>query len=136
MPTRRRIHGPRADEQLVQAERLLTMRDLIDGQLESVDGRRLARAADAEADWREDGSLWVTDLLVGPEAHLGRIGGGFRRLGHRLFRGRFEHRIPIGEVEELGPTVRLAGRSDRYPLQGMDEWIIRRILRFIPGNGS
>ena len=132
---RRRIHGPRADEQVLQAERLLTMRDLIDGQLESVDGWRLARVADAEAEWRDDGSLWVTDLLVGPEAHLGRVGVPLRRLGHRLFGGRFEHRIPVGEVEELGPTVRLAGRSDAYPLQGMDDWIVRRILRFIPGNG-
>jgi hypothetical protein len=132
----RRIHGPRVDEQVLQAERLLTMRDVIDGQLESVDGRRLARVADAEADWREDGSLWVTHLLVGPEAHLGRVGNPFRRLAHRVLRGRFEHRIPIGEVEEMGPTVHLAGPADHYPLHGMDEWIVRRILRFIPGSGA
>lgn len=132
----RRIHGPRVDEQVLQAERLLTMRDVIDGQLESADGRRLARVADAEAEWRADGSLWVTDLLVGPEAHLGRVGTPLRSLGQRLLRGRFEHRIPVSEVEELGPTVRLKGRSSDYPLQGMDDWIVRRILRFIPGNGA
>jgi hypothetical protein len=132
---RRRLHGPRVDEQVLQAERLLTMRDVIDGQLEAVDGRRLARVADAEAEWRDDGSLWVTDLLVGPEAHLGRVWEPLRGAGHRLLRGRHEHRIPVTEVEELGPTVRLAGRSDRYPLQGMDDWIVERVLRFIPGNG-
>ena len=130
------IHGPRTDEQELQEERLLTMRDLIDGQLESIDGWRLARVADAEAEWRDDGTLWVTDLLVGPEADLGRVSGLAARVGRRLLRGRHEHRIPIGDVEELGPTVRLCGKAADYPLHDVDEWIVKRILRFIPGSGA
>jgi hypothetical protein len=130
------VHGPRADEQSLQEERLLTMRDLVDGQLESVDGWRLARVADAEAEWRDDGSLWITDLVVGPEADLRRISGLAARIGHALLRGRLEHRIPVGEVEELGPTVRLRGKAADYPLHEVDDWIVKRILRFIPGSGA
>ena len=129
------IHGPRADEQALQEERLLTMRDLIDGQLESSDGWRLARVADAEAEWRADGSLWVTDLLVGPEANLGRVANLLQRIGQRVFRGRLDHRISAREVEELGPTVRLRGKAAEYPLHDIDDWLIKHILRFIPGSG-
>ncbi|MDQ3870796.1 MAG: hypothetical protein M3301_04165 [Chloroflexota bacterium] len=116
-------------------ERLLTMRDIVDGQLESVDGRRLARVADARAEWREDGSLWVTDLVIGPEALAGRVSDRLLAVVHRLLAGRFEHAIAISEVEELGPTIRLRGRASDYSLGGADRWIVKHIFRFLPGSG-
>jgi hypothetical protein len=53
-----------------------------------------------------------------------------------LLRGRFEHRIDVSEVEEIGPTLRLRGRADGYDVGGLDRGIIRRFLRFIPGSGA
>jgi hypothetical protein len=101
----------------------------------SVDGRRLARVADVRARWHEDGSLWLTELVVGPEALAGRVSDRVRRLLHSWFAGRFEHRVSLTEVEELGPTIRLRGRASDYGLGGADEWIVRRVFRFIPGSG-
>jgi hypothetical protein len=116
-------------------DRLLTMRDMVDAQLESSDGHRLGRVADIEARAAADGSLEVVALLVGPEAQLGALSGRLRGLLHRLLGGRFDHRIDFAEIEEVGPTVKLRQRADVYGLDGMDHWLIDHLLRFIPGSG-
>lgn len=111
------------------------MRDVVDAQLESLDGRRLARVADVEAEWRPDGTLHLVSMTVGPEAQLGALSSRLRRLTHRLLGGRFDHAIPMGDVEEVGPTVQLRHSAERYGLDGADRWLIEHLLRFIPGNG-
>ncbi len=116
--------------------RILAMRDLVDSQLLSLDAKQLARAADLEAEWGPDGRAVVRSIAFGPEAHLGRLPGPFGRLGGRLLRGRFEHRIDISEVEEIGPTLRLRGRAEGYDVGGLDRALIRWLLRFIPGSGA
>jgi hypothetical protein len=128
-------YGTRGRERAPEEDRLLAIRDIVDGQLMSVDGRRLARVADVRARWHEDGSLWLTELVVGPEALAGRVSDRLRRVLHRMFRGRLEHHISVVEVEELGPTIRLRGRTSDYGLGGADEWIVRHVFRFIPGSG-
>ena len=115
--------------------RLLAMRDIVDSQLESLDGRRLGRVADLECAWAADGSLRFISMLVGPEAQAGAVWSRLRQWLHRLLKGRFEHAIPLTEAEELGPTVRLAQRAEAYHLDGADRWLNRHVLRFIPGNG-
>ena len=112
------------------------MRDVVDGQLETIEDRRIGRVADLAAEWREDGSLVVTEIVVGPEALTGRIS---RRLGvfvRRRTGARFEHRIAMSEVEEVGPTVHLRGHREDYPLHGLDDWLNRHVIRFIPGGGK
>jgi hypothetical protein len=116
-------------------DRLLTLRDMIDAQLESLDGRRLGRVADLDAEWDDRGELRITALLVGPEAQIGALSSRLRQLLHRLLKGRFDHRIDIAEVEEVGPTVRLRQRSEAYALDGADRWLMDHLLHWIPGNG-
>src|ERR687883_2094615 len=93
-------------------ERLLAMGDIMDMQLETSDGRHAGRVADIEAELRDDGSLVLTHLVVGPEALSGRVASRLRPLAHLLLRGRFEHRIPVAEIEDVGPSVRLRGRAE------------------------
>jgi hypothetical protein len=65
---------------------------------------------------------------------VGRIGSCLRPLAHLLLRGRFEHRIPVAEIEDVGPTVRLRGTAEEYGLDRSDRWLAEHILRFIPGS--
>ncbi|MEO7118987.1 MAG: hypothetical protein ABIZ34_08460 [Candidatus Limnocylindrales bacterium] len=116
-------------------QRTLFMRDLIDGQLRTLDGDRIGRVSEVEAEWLPDGGLILRRLVLGPEAHLGRISHRLFGLGHRLLKGRFDHAIDVTEVEEIGPNVRLKGRASEYDTGGADQWIIDHIFRFIPGSG-
>jgi sporulation protein YlmC with PRC-barrel domain len=115
-------------------DRLLAMGDIMDMQLETSDGRHVGRVADIEAELREDGTLALTHLVVGPEALSGRVASRLRPLAHRLLRGRFDHRIPLAEIQEVGPTVRLRGTAEEYGLDRSDRWLAEHILRFIPGS--
>ncbi len=113
----------------------LVVRDLLDGQLESADHRHIGRVADLEAVWSDDGRLAITHILVGPQVLLGRLSPSLRDLAMRLVGERFLHRVPIADVEEVGPTIRLAGPSGRYSTDAGDDWVLEHILRFIPGSG-
>lgn len=113
----------------------LAMRDIVDGLLKSADGIELGRVADVEAEWTEDGVARLTTLIVGPEALLARISSRLRPLARWLFRGRWEHRIPVEEVAELGPTITLRHNASHYSTGHADEWVYRHILRFVPGSG-
>jgi hypothetical protein len=117
----------------------LGMGDIMDQQLESADGRMIGRVADIEVEWRKDGSLVLTHLLLGPEALVGRVAEYMRPLAHRLLSGRFERRIPFSEVEDLATTIRLRGTAEMYREQygiGCSErWLASHVLRFIPGSG-
>ncbi|MEA2623085.1 MAG: hypothetical protein QOH61_1995 [Chloroflexota bacterium] len=115
--------------------RTMFMRDLVDGQLRTLDGKRIGRAADVEAEWGADGSLVLKRLVLGPEVHLGRISHRLVGPARRLLKGRFDHRIEIEEVEEIGPSVMLRRRASDYDVGNADQWIIDHIFRFIPGSG-
>jgi hypothetical protein len=114
---------------------VLVMRDIADGQLETADGKRVSRVADVLAEWREDGTLVLTHLLVGPEALAGRVSSRLRRPFHRLLRGRFEHRISIGDVAEIGLNLKLRRRASEYAHARADTWVADHVIRFIPGSG-
>ncbi len=113
----------------------LLMRDVMDGQLESSDRRRIGRVGDLEAELAADGRLRITAILVGPQVLLGRLSYRLRGPADRLLRGRFLQRVPIDDVEEVGPTVRLRRSAEEYPTARGDTWVAERILRFIPGSG-
>lgn len=115
---------------------LLAMRDLLDAQLETADGVRIGRVADIEAEWRDDGALVLTSILTGPQALAGRVARGLVPLARFFFRNRFERRIPMTDVVETGPTVRLRGNATNYPTGQSDRWLAGHIVRFIPGSGA
>lgn len=116
-------------------DRTLVMRDIVDAQLVTLDGRRVGRAADLEAELGADGRLILRRIVLGPEAHAGRISAVLGGWLHRLLGGRFEHEIDLSELEEVGPVLHLRRRASEYDLGGTDEWIMDHLLRWIPGNG-
>ena len=118
-----------------EEHRTLFMRDLADGQLRSLDGRRVGRAADVEAEWLPDGSLHLRHLVLGPEAHIGRISHRLTGIARRILRGRYDHTVAVSEIEEIGPNVMLKRRAEEYELGDLDGWIIDKVFRFIPGSG-
>jgi hypothetical protein len=115
---------------------LLAMRDIADGLLESADGVDLGRVSDIEIVLDGDGTPRLTALLVGPEALAGRVSSHLHPLARWVFRGRFDHQIPLEEVEEFGPTLKLRHVADHYSVGHADDWIYQHILRFIPGSGQ
>jgi sporulation protein YlmC with PRC-barrel domain len=114
----------------------LTMRDIVDGLLETTDGTNLGRVADVRIEIEANGTARLTDLMIGPEALAGRISSRLRPLAHWLLRGRFEHTIPVDEIDEFGPTLILRQEASHYDVGHPDEWVNRHILRFIPGSGT
>jgi len=118
-----------------QKDQLLVMHNIIDNQLETKDQCKIGRVADIEAELRDDGKLVLTNLVTGPQALATRISSHLRPVAEFLLRGRFEHHIPISEVKEIGPTLRLRGMAKDYAVGQSDRWIAEHILRWIPGNG-
>lgn len=114
---------------------LYIMRDVMDYQLQSSDNVRIGRVADVYAEWRADGQLYLTHLVTGPQALAGRVNEHLRPVARLLFRDFFEHAIPLSEVENIGPTIRLKRKAIEYPTGQSDRWLGSHILRWIPGSG-
>jgi hypothetical protein len=123
------------DKEHVLRDDIFSIRDIIDSQLETCDDVEIGRVADIEAEWRDDGSLVLTSLVNGPEALMARVSSRLLPLARWLFRDRFDHRIPISDVERFGPTLRLRGRANDYAVGRSERWIAQYILRWIPGSG-
>ena len=118
-----------------QKDQLLVMHNILDNQLETKDRCKIGRVADIEAELRDDGKLVLTNLVTGPQALAARISSRLRPVAEFLLHGRFENHIPISEVKEIGPTLRLRGMAKDYAVGQSDRWIAEHILRWIPGNG-
>ena len=118
----------------MEKPRTLLLRDIVDGQLRTREGRRIGRVADVEVEWTARG-LYLRRLMLGPEAHLGRISARLADLAHRALGGRREHSIDVKEIEEIGPNVMLKQVADAYDTGRADKWIVDHIFRFIPGSG-
>src|SRR3954449_5712295 len=124
-----------ADSNEPAPPRTLLLRDIVDGQLRTREGRRVGRVADIELEWTPRG-VYVRRLVLGPEAHLGRVWSRLGALGERVFKGRYEHSIDASAIEEIGPNVMLRDTADKYDTGDADEWIRTHIFRFIPGSGK
>jgi hypothetical protein len=116
-------------------EPLYVMRDVMDYQLLSSDDIRIGRVADVRAEWCDDGELYLTHLVTGPQALAGRVNEHLRPLARLIFRDRFEHAIPLDDVVAFGPSIRLKRKAVEYGTGQSDRWIARHILRWIPGSG-
>jgi hypothetical protein len=124
-------HGMRPGRE--RDEPVLVMRDVMDLQIESADGIDMGRVDDLEARVDVDGKVTLTALLAGPQALSGRISSRLRPLVRRLLRDRFDSRIPIDEIDELGLVVRLRGRADEYRVGASDRWIADHFWARLPG---
>ncbi|GLV56814.1 hypothetical protein KDH_36530 [Dictyobacter sp. S3.2.2.5] len=109
--------------------------DIMDSQLVTKDKKNIGRVADVEAEWREDGTLVLTNMVIGPQALAGRVATPLRVLMQRLLHDRFERRIPLREVEAFGPTLRLCRNEIDYHVGRSEHWIAAHIIRWIPGSG-
>jgi hypothetical protein len=118
-----------------QNDPLFSIADILDAQLETCDEKRIGRVADVQAYIREDGTIVLTHLVTGPQALAGRIAPRLRSLLQHLFHDRFDHCIPLDEVETFGPTLRLRGKASDYATGSSERWIARYILHWIPGSG-
>lgn len=117
-------------------DEVFSIRDILDSQLLTSDGRRIGRVADIVAEERADGSLLLTYLVVGPQALAGRVNSHLSAFFRFFLRDRFEHRISISEVTKFGPTLYLRGKTENYAVGQSERWIKDHILRWIPGNGQ
>ena len=117
-------------------DEIFSIRDILDSQLLTSDGKRIGRVADISAKEHPDGSLKLADLLLGPQALAGRVNSHLGALFHFFLRDRFEHSIPISEVTRFGPTLILRGKAEDYAAGQSERWIAKHILRWIPGNGQ
>jgi sporulation protein YlmC with PRC-barrel domain len=115
-------------------DEIFSIRDILDSQLLTSDGRQIGRVADISAEELTNGSLRLTHLVVGPQALAGRINSHLRTLFHFFLRDRFEYTIPISEVTRFGPTLYLRGKAEDYAVGQSERWIAKHILRWIPGN--
>jgi hypothetical protein len=112
------------------------MRDLMDAQLRSRDGLDLARVADVEAEWTDAGELVLRDLVCGPEALMRRVSSRLKRPGRFLFRGRFDKRIPLADIDRMdGLEIQLKRDAEAYEVGASERWLVSHLLRFIPGFG-
>jgi hypothetical protein len=111
----------------------LVMRDLMDQQLLSSDGRRIGRVDDVEGRIDRDGGLTLIALASGPVALLGRVHPAIGRVGRRVLGSRFESRIEITEVAEPGLDVHLRGPAERYATGRSDAWLARHLIDRLPG---
>jgi hypothetical protein len=115
---------------------LSLMREIVDEQLQTRDGRDVARVADIEGRWQPDGTLVLTDMIVGPQALAARVWGRLEPLARFLLRDSFEHRIPMEEIAAIELDLHLRRDASAYRIGHADAWVVDHILRFIPGNGS
>jgi hypothetical protein len=117
------------------ARTLHVMRDIVDIQMVSADGKEIGRVADIVGEMGADGSVELTDIITGPEALTGRLGTFLRPVAKRILRGRFEASIPLTELKTKGLVLRLKQDADAYRVGDSEGWIVEHILRFIPGSG-
>lgn len=117
-------------------DRLYAMRDLVDMQLVTADGKHIGRVADVDCEWRVGGELALLCLRTGPRALARRFGALPGKVARFVFRDRFERRVALDEIVEVGLEVRLRGRAEDYAVGQSERWLVAHVLRFIPGSGK
>jgi hypothetical protein len=129
--------GPAAREQRERqdGDHIFAMRDLVDMQLVTADGKRIGRVADVDCAWCADGALALICLRTGPQALARRFGALSGKAARFVFRDRFERQITLDEIAEVGLEVRLRGRAEDYAVGQSERWLVAHVLRFIPGSG-
>ena len=115
--------------------------DLLDRQIVDLAGEAVGKVDDVELALRDDGTPYVTALLVGPQALGRRLGG---RLGRWISgaAGRLhpaEQPDPLRIAWELvaghGSAVRLSVRRELLTEPALETWLRKHVIERIPGAG-
>lgn len=112
---------------MTRRESLDALRDVLDHELQDVDGVSCGMVDDLEIR-RDDAGLEVLALLVGPGAWQARLPALPRLVARRLF-GRRRVRVPIDEVASVSEVVTLRSRATDLGLGIVDRrvgaWLAR-----------
>jgi sporulation protein YlmC with PRC-barrel domain len=114
--------------------------DLLDRQVLDRDGLDVGKVDDVEFGTGDDGTPYLTALLVGPQALGPRIGGRLGRLVTSTARRlRMEPagplRIPYDLVSSVGPAISLTVSRDLLVEPVLERWLRDQLIARIPGSG-
>jgi sporulation protein YlmC with PRC-barrel domain len=106
---------------------------LMDRQVIDSDGLLVCKCDDLELDQRDDGTLTVTALLVGPPVWVPRVSGWlgerWRRLGGAQSDRLRPYRIDLADIERVTQEIRLRHERDGVlQRQGSDRAAARRLV--------
>ena len=118
-----------------RSDDVFSVRDILDSQLETSDHIEIGRVADIETAVQSDGTIILTHVITGPQALAGRVSLRLKAMFRFVLHDRFEHRIPMSEIEKFGPTLYLRQKAKHYAVGQSERWIADHILRWIPGSG-
>lgn len=115
---------------------------LQDRQIESSDGRMIAKVDDIELEERADGTLIVSGLLVGPAALGRRLGGALdfvivnswsRLTGRHPDEPR---RIDYSRVRDISTVLTVDESRSTIDIDGLESWARQRVIAALPGSGG
>ena len=110
---------------------------LLDRQVVDTEGLLVCKVDDVELEPGENGSLYVTAILVGPRALGTRIGGRLRRWITSIARRQATGpppRIDISIVRDIGCAVTLDAHRADLGVAPLEDWVDRHIISRIPGS--
>ncbi len=115
--------------------------NLLDRQLVDRDGRLFGKVDDVDLEQRDDGTLVVAALLIGPGALGHRLPGLLGRMTLASWRRLHSDRDPeparirYDQVTAIESAIQLsAGRAD-LPHQDLEQWARTQIIAKLPGAG-
>jgi sporulation protein YlmC with PRC-barrel domain len=112
---------------------------VLDRQIVDSGGEMIAKVDDLDLEIGDEGTPYVTALLIGPAALGPRIGGQLGKamvaIQGRLHRagGPGPGRIPIHLVSDIGSAVTVSADPADLPIRGLEDWVRTRIIDAIPG---
>lgn len=112
--------------------------DLLDRQIVDSEGEPVGKVDDLEIERRDDGSLEIVALLLGPEAYGRRVGGNVGRwishLGRRFALTPEPIRIPRTLIDKIHVRVELKAKlEDLDRPDRLDRWLSDNFIGRIPG---
>ena len=114
--------------------------DLLDRHVVDRDGRDVGKVDDLELTERDDGTMEITALLLGPQALGRRVGGVLGRtmegIGARLRRDDEPARIGLELVAELDVVITLTHPISQLPVGRSEAWFRTHVVEPIPGSRS
>jgi hypothetical protein len=125
---------------VTEHRRLELVHDVLDAQLLDERDERIGRVDDLVLEWRDDGRIRLTDILIGGPARAQRLGAWARAISRVLNHGRrIEQRVskvPFGGVRRIADTVCLDIDGEKLPSSHVETWLRDHIVCHIPGSGG
>jgi sporulation protein YlmC with PRC-barrel domain len=111
---------------------------VLDRQVVDRDGRLVCKVDDLELDLDEQGSPYVTSILVGtralgPRLH-GRLGRWITAIGERLATEPGPLRIDWSHVSDVGSHVEVLRTVAQLDVDPLEDWADDRVVSRIPGS--